>query len=46
MNKFKIGEVVVCNDAIYKVQDISELGCNGTQYLLDDGIWYNEKELQ
>lgn len=46
MYKFKIGEVVVCNGQIFMVQDISELGCHGTQYLLDDGNWYCESELE
>lgn len=46
MYKFKIGEIVIYNNQIYKIQDISELGCQGIQYLLDDGKWYLESELQ
>lgn len=46
MCKFKIGEIVVCHGQIFMVQDISELGCNGTQYLLDNGNWYYESELE
>lgn len=46
MYKFKIGEIVICNNDIHKIEDISELGYNGTQYLLDDGNWYNEAEMQ